>query len=269
MSSSRCSRLTVAVALVLALVAVAAVAVPVAAVSVSPTGTPDAVETGATVGVDSELSFRLTDLYTRYESYELVVRTDLREAVWTVETLNPQGDTVDSRTVSGQNATVDVGGSVDAVEVTLEGRAPAASAVEFSYQPPQEFLLAGFAQRQSGGVASDIEEFTARPYTTASQDARDAIDAALEAVEAAESAGADVSAADTDLENAREAFDSENFELAGDLAGQAESAADSARSSENRTSLLLTIGAGVVVVAVVGGVAYWVLRNRGPADKLG
>lgn len=266
MNSSRYSELG---SLLLAVVVIATIAVPAAAVSVDGTGVPDAVETNETVGIDSELSFRLTDLYTEYQSYELVGQTQLREAVWTVETINPQGETIDTQTFSGTNFTIDVGGSVDAIEVSLEGRAPTADAVDFQYEPAQSVVIANFAQRQSGGVASEIREITARPYTSDSQAARDAIDAAGEAIDAAQSAGAGADDAQTDYDNAVEAFNNEEFGLAQDLAEQSQSAAESAQSSQNQMELLLTIGAAIVVIAIIAGVIVYVLRNRGPADKLG
>lgn len=266
MNSSRCSEIAV---LLLALVAVAAVAVPVTAVSVSGSGVPDAVETNGTVGIDSKVSYSLTDLYTQYQSYELVGQTELREAVWTVETVNPQGETIDTMTFSGSNFTIDVGGSIDAIEVSIEGRAPSAEAVEFNYEPAQSFVIAAFAQRQSGGVASEIREFTARPYTEDSQTAREAIDAAAGAIDNARSAGAGVSDAQTDYDNAVAAYNNEEFGLAQDLANQAQSAAESAQSSQNRTQLLLTIGGAVIIIALIAVVVVYVLRNRGPEDKLG
>lgn len=257
-------------AAIVALAAIAVLSIPVAAVTVTPSGVPSEVQTNATVGVDSELSFELTNLYTQYDNYELVAQTELESAVWTVTTQNPQEQTIDQFTTNGSNITVDIGGSIASVVVELEGQAPPSSAVDFNYQPPQSFTLVAFSQRQSGGVASPIgEPITVRPYTTASDDARSALDAAAAAIEDAESGGADVSDAEDTFGSAVEAFNSGQFDLASNLAEDAESEADAAAASQSQQSLLLMIGAGVVVVIVIGGVVYWYLQNRGPADKLG
>lgn len=265
MNSSRYSRLAIA-----ALFAVALIAVPVAAVEVDPTGVPDRVHTNATVGVDEELSFRLTDLYTRYDSYQLIAQTELRSAVWTVTTENPQGQTIDQVTQNGSNITVQIGGNVAGVIIELEGQAPPPSAVDFEYEPAQSFTLVAFSQRQEGGVASPIgDAMTVRPYTDASAEARTALDEAAAAIDEAQAAGADVSEADDLFDSAVEAYNSEEFALATNLAEQAESNANSAAQAQSQQSLLLMIGGAIVAIVVVAGGVYWYLQNRGPADKLG
>lgn len=264
MNWNHCSK-----AVVLAVLVGVVFAVPAAAVSISTSGVPDTVEADSTVGVESDVTFTLTDLYTQYQSYELVGTTDLRSPVWTVRTMDPQGETIETRTFNSATFTIDVGGSVSSIEVSVEGRAPAADAIDYSYDPPQSFVVASFSQRQSGGVASEIRSVTSQPYTGASQDARSAIDDASAAVEDAEAAGADTEEAERLLGNAIEAYDNGEFSLATDLADQAESSADSARESQSQTELLLAAGAILVLLVVGGGVVYWYLQNRGPADKLG
>jgi hypothetical protein len=264
MNWNHCSK-----AVVLALVVGVAFAVPAAAVSVSTSGVPDTVEADTTVGVESDVTFTLTDLYTQYQDYELVGTTDLRSPVWTVRTQDPQGETIATRTFNSSTFTIDVGGSVNSIEVSIEGRAPAADAIDYSYDPPQSFVVAAFSQQQSGGVASEIQTVTSQPVTGASQDARSAIDDASGAVEDAEAAGADTAEADRLLGNAIDAYDSGDFSLATDLADQAESSADESRESQSQMELLLAAGAILVLLIVVGGAVYWYLQNRGPADKLG
>jgi len=265
MNSSRCSRVAI-----VALFAVALLAVPVVAVNVSETGVPDRVQTNATVGVDSDLSFTLTDLYSRYDSYQLVAQTDLEAAVWTVTTENPQGQTIAQTTRNGSNITVQIGGNVDSVVVELEGRAPPPSAVEFQYQPPQSITIAAFSQRQQGGVASPIgDPITAQIYTEDSAEARTALEAAAASIDEAEAAGADVGEADDLFDSAVEAYNSGEFGLATNLAEQAESNADSAAAAQSQQSLLLMIGGAVLALLIVGAIVYWYLQNRGPADKLG
>lgn len=265
MNSSRYSKIAI-----VALFAVTLLAVPVAAVNIDPTGVPDRVHTNATVGVESELSFTLTELYTQYDSYQLVARTDLRSAVWTVTTKNPQGQTINQVTQNGSNITVQIGGNVASVVIELEGKAPPPSAVDFEYQPAQSITLAAFAQRQQGGVASPIgDPYTVRPYTDASAEARTALEEAAAAIEEAQAAGADVSQAQDLFESAVEAYNSEEFQLAINLAQQAEARANAAAQAESQQSLLLMIGGAVIALVVIGGVVYWYLQNRGPADKLG
>lgn len=264
MNWNHCSK-----AVVLALIVGVVFAVPAAAVSVSTSGVPDSVEADSTVGVESDVTFTLTDLYTQYQSYELVGSTDLRSPVWTVRTLDPQGETIETRTFNSSTFTIDVGGSVNSVEVSIEGRSPGADAIDYSYDPPQSFVVASFSQRQSGGVASEIQTVTSHPYSGESQDARSAIDDASDAIDDAESAGAGTEEADRLLGNAIEAYDNGDFSLATDLADQAESSANSARESQSQTELLLAAGAILVLLVAGGAVIYWYLQNRGPADKLG
>ncbi|MFB6105305.1 MAG: hypothetical protein ABEJ57_09560 [Halobacteriaceae archaeon] len=265
MNSSRCSRVAI-----VALFAVTLLAVPVVAVNVTETGVPDRVQVNETVGVDSELSFTLTDLYSRYDSYQLIAQTDLHAAVWTVTTKNPQGQTIAQTTQNGSNVTVQVGGNVDTVVVELEGRAPPPSTIDFQYQPPQSVTIVAFSQRQQGGVASPIEDpITARIYTEESAAARTALDEAAAAIEEAEAAGAGVTEATNLVDSAVEAYNSGEFGLAKNLAEQAESNADDAAAAQSQQSLLLLIGGAVIALLIVGGIVYWYLQNRGPADKLG
>lgn len=264
MNWNHCSK-----AVVLALVIGVVFAVPAAAVSVSTSGVPDRVEADSTVGVESDVTFTLTDLYTQYQSFELVGTTDLDSPVWTVRTLNPQGETIETRTFNSSTFTIEVGGSVNSIEISVEGRAPAADDIDYSYDPPQSFVVASFSQRQSGGVASEIRTVTSQPYTGASQDARTAIDEATEAVDEAEAAGADTAEAERLLGNAIEAYNNGEFSLATDLADQAESSANAARESQSQMELLLAAGAILVLLIAGGAAVYWYLQNRGPADKLG
>lgn len=265
MNSSHYSKVAI-----VALAAIALLSIPVAAVTVTPSGVPSEVQTNATVGVDSELTFELTNLYTQYDNYELIAETELESAVWTVTTRNPQDQTIDQFTTNGSNVTVDIGGSIASVVVELEGQAPSSSAVDFNYQPPQSTTVVAFSQRQSGGVASAIgEPITVRPYTEASDNARSALDAAAAAIEDAESGGAGVSEAEDTFESAVDAYNSNQFDLATNLAEDAESDAESAAASQSQQSLLVMIGVGIVVVVIIGAVVYWYLQNRGPADKLG
>lgn len=265
MNSSRCSRVAL-----IALFAVALLAVPAMAVDVSPTGVPDRVETNATVGVDSELSFRLTELYTQYDNYQLIAQTELQSAVWTVTTQNPQGQTINQFTQNGSNVTVQIGGNVASVIVELEGQAPPPSEIDFEYQPPQSLTVVTFSQRQQGGVASQIgDAYTVRPYTEASAEARSALEAAAQAIDDAEGAGAGVSDAENLFDNAVDAYNSEEFQLATNLAQQAQNDAEAAQQSQSTQSLLLMIGGAVIIIVLIGGVVYWYLQNRGPAEKLG
>jgi hypothetical protein len=264
MNSSRYSELG-AVLAVAVLLAVAAV--PAAAVTIE----GDA-PTTAQVGEQQQTTFTITDPFSEYEEWTLRAETDLTEVTWQVTTFDNAGNQVNEETLTGQTMEYQLAASSGVVraEVRLVGTTPQATAFDWSYEPPQQITYAEFIETQQGGSSEVLETMNTRPYTDASQEARDAIAAAQQAVDDAQGSGAGVSGAQSDVDDAVEFFNSGQFDSAVENAEEAEQTANNAASSAQQTDTLLMIGAGVVVLALLGGGIYWYLQQRDSGyDKLG
>ena len=250
----------------LVLVALLLVAVvPAAGVTISGDASPSTVE----VGEQQDVTYTVEDLYTDYDSYQLSGETDLTAVTWTVTTYDQTGAKIEQQQYNDQafQHPITADDDVSSVEVRLQGTTPNWSV--WQYDPPQELTVAAFAQSQEGGASNEIETFTARPYTAESQSARTAIDDANEAIDAADAAGASTDEAEALVNNAISAYENGNFENAEDLASQAETNANSATQSAERTDLLLLVGGVIVVLALVAGGIYWYLQQRETYDRLG
>ena len=251
----------------LVLVALMLVAVvPAAGITVSGDASPSTVE----VGEQQDVTYTFEDnLYDNYNRWTLQGETELESVTWTVKTFDVGGDELTEETYSGQNFSHEIakGDDVASVTVRVEGTTPTWS--EWQYDPPQQMTVATFSQSQEGGASNKIEGFTARPYTAESQSARTAIDDANEAIDEAETAGASTDEAEALVNNAISAYENGNFENAEDLASQAETTANSAAQSAQRTDLLLLAGGVIVVLALVAGGIYWYLQQRETYDRLG
>ncbi|GAA0208345.1 hypothetical protein GCM10009000_023630 [Halobacterium noricense] len=257
---NRCSELT-AVLAVLALL-IAAVA-PAAAVSVQETDVPDSGE------VDSQVTatVTMTELYDTYETWQLAGRTELRNVTWTVTFLNQAGNQVRQESYDGQNfsgATVDIDEGTSEVRVRVTGTVPAVEA--YSYDPQQSFTLLALDQTREGGTSNELTNRSATHYTADSREAREAMDSAREAIDAA----GNPETAEESFASAVDAYEAGNFDNAASLAERAESEANQAESSRQRTQLIMYGVAGLVVLGVVAGGVVLFLRNRGDGyDKLG
>ena len=255
MSWSRCSEAVVVVLLVLSVAVV-----PAAAVSTSTEGVPEETR----VGSDVTATYMLTELYSNYESWTLNGETELTNVTWTVRQLNQAGNQVSQESYDGpsfnESVSIDDGTAEVAIEIT--GTTPEVS--EFSYEPAQTYEFAAFDLVREGGTREDIASTQVHRYTTASQDARDAIERAESAVMAASNQEAQRS-----LDNAKQAYDGENFDLAVELATEAEERAERAQSAQNRNQLILYgVGALLVVGLLVGGGIYY-RSQQDSYDKLG
>jgi hypothetical protein len=250
--------------LVALLVAVAAVS-PAAAVAASGENVPDTVQVEQT----QDVTFTVSDLYTNYDEWTLRSHTDLSDVTWTVTTYDQTGAQIEQVQYNAANFTHLISAEDDVSEVTvrLQGTTPEVS--EWQYDPPQKIVLASFQETQEGGAQNPIESYEARPYTSDSQSARQAIDAAGNAIQTAKSAGADTSEAEKLRQNAISAYDNGNFENAQDLANQSQNSAQGSQQSTERTNMMLYAGIGIVVLLVVIGAVYWYLKNRETYDKLG
>lgn len=251
------------------LFAVSAVAAPAAAVDVETSGVSDS----AKVGEELTATYELSKLYEdNPDEWTLEGETDLTDVTWTVtrydQTDKQIGDTT-THTGASFSQTISDSDGVNEVEVEIQGTVPEIEKSEFSYDPAQTRVLAAFTGGQPGGASDEITNSTFRPYTEDSQSARDALDAAAQAIDDASAAGASTTEAEESFANAAEAFDSGEFNLATNLATEAQNRAESAQQSQSTTNLLL-LGGGVLVVAlVVVGAVYWYLQNRETYDRLG
>ena len=252
--------------LVSLILTVAAVA-PAAAVAVSGENVPDTVQVEKT----QDVTFSVSDLYTNYDTWTLRGHTDLTGVTWTVTTYDQTDAQLEQVQYNAQNFTHQISAEDDVaeVDVRLQGTTPTPEEFSWQYDPAQTIVLANFQETQEGGAENPLKTYEARPYTSESQSARQAIDAAGSAIETAKSAGADTSEAETLRKNAISAYDNGNFENAQDLATQSKNDAQGSQQSTERTNMLLYAGIGVVVLLIVIGAVYWYLKNRETYDKLG
>jgi hypothetical protein len=253
---SRCSKLVVA------LLVFAALAVPAGAASVADEDVPDE----AAVGSEVTATVTLEELYRNpsYESWTLTGQTELTDVTWTVEYYDQTGSKAGQESVDGQNitsGTIAADDGVSEVRVRVTGTVPEIES--YRYDPPQQFLLLSLTQAREGGTSNGIGEWNSHHYTAESDEARTALDEADAAVE-----GADAPAAEEKLQQAVDAYESENFDLAVELATEAQEQAESAEQSRQTRRLLLYGAGGLVVLGLlVGGVLYW-RSQQDSRDKL-
>jgi hypothetical protein len=242
--------------LLVLLVLLSAVA-PVAALSVGNANVPEE----AAVGSQVEATFTLTELYQNptLEQWQLRGETDLREVTWSLSYVDQTGATVGREEFDGQNFTSSQISAADGtaeVRVRVSGTVPPVES--YSYDPAQTFVVASLTQAREGGNANDIDTWEAHHFTSASDRARTAMDDAGAAIESARENGASVGEAENTFDQAVNAYESENFELATELANEAQSQASSAQQSRQTFTLVLYGVGGLVVVALaVGGFLYW------------
>lgn len=253
MNWSRCSRTLLSLLLLVSLAA------PAAAITASSSDVPDQQR----VGEETRATITLQDLYEDgTDEWTLRGRTRLTNATWTVRKVTLNGDTR-SETFTGRSfeTTVSSDENVERVEVVVRGRAPPVNG--FSYDPPQRFEFARLS-KVVGDNVDVVDTWRVHHYTDASQQARRAIDDAEPVV-----SDAGNQQAREQLDRATQAFESGEFDLARDLASDAEGTARNAQQS-NQTLRLALIGAGVVVVLalVAGGVLYLRAQSE-PGDPLG
>lgn len=261
MNSNRSSRAFVLGVAVVALLVVA-VAPAAAAVPSVDGSAPDSKQVGTTV----DRTYTLTNLFDEYNEWTLSGETDLSQVTWTVTVFDNAGQQIAQETYN--NGTFDhslqsTSGAVR-MEVRLEATVPEVPGSMWSYDPPQQYTVAAFAQTQEGGASTTLTSYATRPYTETSEEARTQIKQAQGTIDDA----GDVSDAQASLDNAISAYQNENFDLAVELANEAESKAESAMQSSQTTQLIIYAVVGLVVLALVAGGVVYYLRNRETQDKL-
>jgi hypothetical protein len=258
-SWSRCSKLALA-----CLVVLVTAAAPVAAVSVGSDDVPGEAEAGSKVTA----SVTLDELYKnpQLESWTLAGSTELEDVTWTVTYYDQTGAKVGQESFDGRNfsgATIAAADGTSEVEVSVSGTAPEVES--YVYDPAQSFTVLHLEQTRAGGSTNDIDSWSAHHFTAESQSARNALDEARAAVDAS---GSDE--AQSTFEKAVSAFESGNsFDLATQLANDAQAQAQQAEQSSQTRRMAIYAGGGLLALGVVvGGVFYW--RSQQPGyDKLG
>ena len=246
MSSIRCSRAATALLFVAVLIAAVGTA---SAISVSSTGVPGSSQ----VGTDVTVSYTIDDPFTEAPNqWTLHGETELTNVRWTV-TVKRAGSQISQQTYTEQSFdhSLEIGNDGDQVVVELDGTTPAVE--NYTYAPEETYLVTSLDQT-TGGNSQELANASAHHYTVESQEARTAIEDAQAAID---DAGGHEEA-ETKVDNAISAYENSNFQLATELANQAQNKAEKAQQSQQTTSTLLMVGGAVVVLALVGGgVYYW------------
>ncbi|MFB6108142.1 MAG: hypothetical protein ABEJ82_04765 [Haloplanus sp.] len=251
------------------LLVVLAATVPAAAVSVGGEDVPNSAESGTQITA----TVTLDTLYQnpQLESWQLAGETDLTKVSWTViyydQTDSKVGqDEFTGQEFSGANIVADDGTAK--VEVRITGTVPAIE--DFSYDPPQQFLLMDLTQTQQGGASNDIDSWQVHHYTQRSQSARQAIDDAAAAIDDAEASGANPQAAKSDYQNAVAAYNDGSFDVATNLAQSASQEAKKAKQGAQTQQTAIYAVGGLVVLAILAGGGYlWWRSQQDDYDKLG
>ncbi|WP_224448838.1 hypothetical protein [Haloprofundus salilacus] len=262
---NRSSKLAALVACALLLSAFAA---PAAAVSVAEENVPAEGEVGEQVSA----TVTLGQLYQnpQWNTWSVAGETNLTDVTWTVTYYDQTGSKVGSDEFDGQNftgATVSSNDGVSEVDVKVTGTVP--EVTEYDYEDEQSFLLMGLSQSRDGGASNEIGSWETHHYTTESAEARAAIENAEAAIEAA--GGADTQQAEQSLTQAIRAYDGNNpdFDLAVELANEAEDQAGSAQQSSQTMQMAMYAVGGLVVLLLVAGGVFWYRSNQTTYDKLG
>jgi len=180
---------------------------------------------------------------------------------WTLEassefedgTVSIRAETVGGDTISESGeGTVSMELSADdgISEVVVEGSGTVPEIDSYNYENPEEENFVAVAV--SGGVQNQWE---VHRYTEGSQNARDRIDQASESV----------SEDNSDLQSAISLYNNGDFEQS---MTEADSIIDSQESQEQSQTMLLFGGAGVVLIALVGGGFYLYSQKKQNTNKL-
>ena len=254
--SSKSAALVVLLALSLAAVGTAG------AISFAPGEAPEEARVGETVTTTVVIEDPFVDMP---DQWTLQGSTELEQVSWTV-TVIQQGDQIDDgETVYGEQSfeqDLDAANGGDTIEIELTGEVPAVE--NYTYEPRETFTLYDFDSMQ-GSSTSDLNATAVHHYTNDSRDARLAIDNATAAIN--ETGGN--SEAESQRQRAISAYDNGNFGNAESLASDAQEQAESAEQSAQRTqTILMGVGALVVLALIGGGIYYWQSQQGDDFSKL-
>lgn len=256
MSWIRSSKSTALLALLLVTVAAVGTAT---AVTASATSAPEE----AQVGEEVTVTVTLTDLYAENDDWTLNGTTQLQNVTgWEVTKVQPNGSSTTESFDGQQSFQTEIASAdnLERVNLTITGDVPAVE--NYTYDPRQTFVAANL-DRIKGDNVNQIREVTIHHYTEQSRQARQAIDDAAEAVD-----GSGSDEAQSDLDRAISVFESGNFDDASSLAQDAQDAAESAEQSQQTLQLALYGAGALVVLALIGGGAYWYRSQQDDYDKL-
>jgi hypothetical protein len=267
MNLSRSSKLTT---LLVALAVLLAAVPPAAALA---TVQADDAPEEAQVGEEVSVTYTLTDLYEGDTPRQWTLRgeTNLTNASWSITMYDNAGDQIgETRSYGGNSFEEQVSADEDVaeIEVTVTGTAPEVG--NFTYDPAESFRLTEFTEVRDGGGTSTIDSWETHHYTEDSAEARAAIEEAEASIEEAESNGADVSDANSDLDNAIGFYEAGEFDKAIENANAAQDAAQQSESSAQTRSMVMYGAIGLIALVVLAGGGYVLYqRQQDDYDKLG
>lgn len=253
--SSKSAALVVLLALSLAAVGTAG------AISFAPGEAPNETRVGETVTTTVVIEDPFVDMR---DQWTLQGSTDLEQVSWTV-TIIQQGEQVDDGEAGyGEQSfeqELDASSGGDTIEIELTGQVPEVE--NHTYEPRETFTLYDFDSQQ-GSSTSDLNATAVHHYTNESRDARLAIDNATVAI----NESGNNSEAESQRQRAISAYDSGNFDNAESLASDAQEQAESAQQSAEQTqTILMGVGALVVLALIAVGIYYW-RANKDEPTKL-
>ena len=280
MTSNRSFKLT---AIALVLVMVVAAAVPVAATTVDESNVPEEAEVGEQISA----SFTLTELYQEpnWDPWTLQGETELNNVTWTLTYIDAGGsefDTVNHDDQTFEQPEISADNEIMEVRVEVTGEVP--DIEEYSYPDEEKFLVAELMQvRGEEGAHEAIGTWEAHHFTTTDEtvadaspgtkEVRQALDSAQSKIDAAKAADGDLSNAEQSFQSAISSYENGDFENALSQAERAQNEADEARedaeATEQRIQLLMFGGVAVVILALAGGGFWWWRQQGDDYDKLG
>ncbi|WP_459191578.1 hypothetical protein [Halosimplex sp. J119] len=253
MSWTRSSKSAALIALLALSLAAAGTA---GAISVQAGDVPQESRVGETVTTTVTIEDPFVDMN---DQWTLQGNTELENVSWTITVLQ-QGERVDQYNSGDQSFEQGLNASNggDTVEVELTGTTPAIQ--NYTYEPRETYTLYDF-DAVEGSSTSGLNATSVHHYTNASKSARQAIDEAAAAVNGS-------GTGQNDLDQAIASYENGVFDNAESNAQDAIDAAEQAEQSEQRNqTILMAVGALIVLGLIAGGIYYW-RANQDEPTKL-
>lgn len=259
MNSIPCSKRSVV--FILLAVAVVGVVGTAAAVTVTDENVPQEVESEA----ETSATLTVSNLYDDAPSeWTLRAESNLTgDVTWQLSKAKFGNAGIENESGSGSSIETAVSQENDDEEITISVSGTMPNRSEYNYDPRQN-LSAITLYRVSGDQQTEIGSADIEYFTENSKQARQAIESAREAIDAV---GGNSEAEDT-LQGAISSYDNENFGNAIRQAENAEEAAQETQQSQQTTQLLVFGGAGILVLALVGGGVWYWRNQQDDYDKL-